>query len=572
MKKLLLKSMLLLCALIVGSSNVWADTAGYTPSAALSSTTGSVTGTAGETWSYSITFDNAGYYGYAATYGWQLGAGPKSGKDRGCRAFSISTSGITGTITKIEVEAGSYNGNSKINVTVGGNDFGTQNQSTYSGQGASKSTFTGTASGEIVISATDAVRAFYLKSITVTYSTGEVVSAPTFSPVAGEVTKGSSVTLTQDAADEIRYTINGDDPTKTTGTVYTTPIVINAATTIKAIAIKGDKVSNVATAAYTVTYPVVSTLDFTDDGWGFPADYDTSEKSYTNEGYSITINAPTGHKARKSGDDLLGLIWGKKDATLTLPAFGFNVSKIKVYGISDAGANITFNVFAGDDAVSTEVASSKVDHEFLIAADKQAAGTIYTIKLTNSNNCQISKIEVFGNGCEAGLVGAAGWATYVTEAPVTYIDGDAFAVTSVGSSVELTSVTSVPTGTPVLLKAAGQKTAILLDAEPGVITNKLAVSDGDDGINDYVLAKHSGVVGFYKWTGSALAAGKVYLPASAVAGARDFIGFDETTGIANINSDAKTLFNGDFYNIAGQRVAQPTKGLYIVNGRKVIIK
>ena len=26
------------------------------------------------------------------------------------------------------------------------------------------------------------------------------------------------------------------------------------------------------------------------------------------------------------------------------------------------------------------------------------------------------------------------------------------------------------------------------------------------------------------------------------------------------------------YNLAGQRVAQPTKGLYIVNGKKVIIK
>ena len=169
MKKLLLNSILLLCALIVGT-NAWAATAGYTPSAALSSTTGTVTGTADETWSYSITFDNAGYYGYQASYGWQLGAGKKDGIDRGCRAFSISTSDITGTITKIEVEAGSYNGNSKINVTVGGSAFGTQNQATYSGQGTSKSTFTGSASGEIVISATDAVRAFYLKSITVTYT------------------------------------------------------------------------------------------------------------------------------------------------------------------------------------------------------------------------------------------------------------------------------------------------------------------------------------------------------------------------------------------------------------------
>ena len=34
----------------------------------------------------------------------------------------------------------------------------------------------------------------------------------------------------------------------------------------------------------------------------------------------------------------------------------------------------------------------------------------------------------------------------------------------------------------------------------------------------------------------------------------------------------KNVENGQFFNLAGQRVAQPTKGLYIVNGKKVIIK
>lgn len=191
----LIAALMLLTMIGLPTSTLADNTAGYTPSAALSSTTGSVTGTAGETWSYSITFDNNGYYGYGAGWGWQLGAGPDNKKKpRGCRAFSISTSGITGTITKIEVEAGSYQGNSKINVTVGGSAFGTQNQSTYSGQGALKSTFTGSASGEIIISATDAVRAFYLKSITVTYSAGPtiVVSSTSISGFSYVVGNGPS--------------------------------------------------------------------------------------------------------------------------------------------------------------------------------------------------------------------------------------------------------------------------------------------------------------------------------------------------------------------------------------------
>jgi hypothetical protein len=44
----------------------------------------------------------------------------------------------------------------------------------------------------------------------------------------------------------------------------------------------------------------------------------------------------------------------------------------------------------------------------------------------------------------------------------------------------------------------------------------------------------------------------------------------ETTGIKTIDNSQFTIDN--VYNVAGQRVAQPTKGLYIVNGKKVVIK
>ena len=46
--------------------------------------------------------------------------------------------------------------------------------------------------------------------------------------------------------------------------------------------------------------------------------------------------------------------------------------------------------------------------------------------------------------------------------------------------------------------------------------------------------------------------------------------FGETTGINMVNGEEAKV-NG-FYNLQGQRVAAPAKGLYIVNGKKVIIK
>lgn len=43
-----------------------------------------------------------------------------------------------------------------------------------------------------------------------------------------------------------------------------------------------------------------------------------------------------------------------------------------------------------------------------------------------------------------------------------------------------------------------------------------------------------------------------------------------TTGINGISAD--DLKNANAYNLNGQRVAQPTKGVYVVNGKKVIVK
>ena len=63
----------------------------------------------------------------------------------------------------------------------------------------------------------------------------------------------------------------------------------------------------------------------------------------------------------------------------------------------------------------------------------------------------------------------------------------------------------------------------------------------------------------------------VTLPASGKASAVFVDG--ETTKIGSINANGEIdVENGAVYNLAGQRVAHPTKGIYIVNGKKVIIK
>ena len=171
-------------------------------------------------------------------------------------------------------------------------------------------------------------------------------------------------------------------------------------------------------------------------------------------------------------------------------------------------------------------------------------------------------------------VGDAKWRTLVSSKNVTLPEGlAAYIVTaSSASSATLTAVSKVKANTAVLLNGnAGDYTLTVTEDDVTYDdTNLLQVSTESTGNGVYVLADKDGV-GFYKWTGGSLGAGRVYLPAPAAA-AREFLSFDfgETTGINNVES-SKLDVEG-FYNLAGQRVAQPTKGLYIVNGKKVIIK
>ncbi len=168
--------------------------------------------------------------------------------------------------------------------------------------------------------------------------------------------------------------------------------------------------------------------------------------------------------------------------------------------------------------------------------------------------------------------------TYARDFSTTGIT--AYTATDAGNSVTLNKITSgkVPANTPVVLyKAGADGTAInvpvIASADAPAGTNNLRVSTGTDVEKEkmYVLSKKSGKVGFYKWAGSSdLSAGKVYLQASSPS-APDFLGFDgETTAVEGVK--AESVESGEYFNLAGQRVAQPTKGLYIVNGKKVVVK
>ena len=149
-----------------------------------------------------------------------------------------------------------------------------------------------------------------------------------------------------------------------------------------------------------------------------------------------------------------------------------------------------------------------------------------------------------------------------------------------GGKITLTKIEDgvIPANEGVVLKAteAGYKYFERTeDSAPTLTGNMLKPNLVSTQIADtyYTLAVDGTAPVFRQSTGVGyLDANKAYLDISGAEARQYSIVFDnETTGIAEMKT-MRNVENDNFYNLSGQRVAQPTRGLYIVNGKKVVIK
>lgn len=137
------------------------------------------------------------------------------------------------------------------------------------------------------------------------------------------------------------------------------------------------------------------TLDFTTNSWGLPETKDNIAKeaaNFTNGEYTIQLEAATnGYYFNADGY----LLFGKKNATLTLPVFSFDVKRIEVIGREGASGSTLENIYVGDVAVSTECKGATGTNAFDIAAEYQAAGNVYVLKINSTHNAQVTYIKVY---------------------------------------------------------------------------------------------------------------------------------------------------------------------------------
>lgn len=176
-------------------------------------------------------------------------------------------------------------------------------------------------------------------------------------------------------------------------------------------------------------------------------------------------------------------------------------------------------------------------------------------------------------------VSEAGYATLGYPAALDLTGIDAYTVTASGDKAYLNPIPSqqIPDNTGIVLKGSGTVTIPLTFESDEVGDNDLKVSDGTvqgDASTIHVLANGMHGVGFYLLqSGDIVPAGKAYLAARS--NSRGFIGFgdDDTTAISEkIIGESGESASAQYYNLQGQRVSEPTKGIYIIDSRKTIRK
>lgn len=506
------------------------------------------------------------------------------------------------TCTKGTSDARIYNANGQLDLRVykkgGSLTFSTEegyqitsiqfegtNLSSFESEGFAKKEWTGKAQS-VTLTANGNVR---INTATVTFAAKAEIDAPTITEGSKTFDEPFTTTITATEGAKIYYTLNGETPTNKS-TEYTGAIEIPAkTTTLKAIAEKDGKTSKVAEATYTY-----SETKFGDGSFENP--YSPEEvlaKSIELQGKEVWVKG-----------NILGSANKKEPGYASITSNSTNIA----IGESGLDKSIAINLGEVGSALrnyfTKDNKSTDIVEKTFIFYGKCSKNTTYLGRSIGIANCYAFAGTETNPVATLEVKTDEGYATFASKYPFYVPEGVECGIITGADNTTLNinykykegfeATNVVPANYPVLVKTnCGKKTYNLViggnrkGSSTG--TNLLQAGTGKKFTADanhlyYKLAyddyNNRTDLGFY-WGAADGGAffvpkGSAYLavPKSAAASVKSFRLEDATTGItAPIATEGQTVKT--VYTIDGRRVQNAdhlTKGLYIVNGKKVMIK
>ena len=435
------------------------------------------------------------------------------------------------------------------------------------------------------IYANEKTGAVYINSITVVWNTTgggsvETVAAPAINPASQKFSEAFDATITGAEGTTLKYTLDGTDPANSqTATVVkaaTATVNIPAqTTTLKAIALKGDLVSQEAEAVYT---------------YRAPSDNDgTFAKPYTVEEFVELAELQPTQDVWVVGEILGNAANGENN-------FNPNDTKNTNVCIGTAENNMpvklavdefrALNLYAKKEAVLMVKGAKGIyfnrtgieDPTYLYIADPTQALASINVKTTEGYATYYN--DNLGVTIPEGIDAKCGVITDVNNGALT-IDyryaagaeipaGNAVLVKA-GKAMQIPLIVSKHTKEKEVVAEnmlKGQATTGEFTADPDYKYYKLAYNNFNtkEGLGFYFGAENGGAF--------TVPAGMAYLAVPRSMAVKCFLLDGSATGIEGIEAGqtaeaVKTVYTLDGRKVEAQKLP---KGIYIVNGKKVIVK
>lgn len=431
------------------------------------------------------------------------------------------------------------------------------------------------------IYANEKTGAVYINSITVVWNTTggggsvETVAAPAINPASQNFTKAFDATITGAEGTTLKYTLDGSDPatSQTATAVEAATAIVNIpaqTTTLKAIALKGDLVSQVAEAVYTYRAP-------SDNDGTFAKPYTVEEFKFWKPTQEVWVvgeilgNAANGeNNFNPNGTQKTNVCIGTAENNMPVKLAVDEFRALNLYAKKEAvlmvkGAKgIYFNRTGIEDPT------------YLYIADPTQALASINVKATEGYATYYN--DKLGVTIPEGIDAKCGVITDVNNGALTIdyryaagaeiLAGNAVLVKA-GKAMQIPLIVSKHTKEVVaenMLK--GQATTGEFTADPDYKYYKLAYNNFNtkEGLGFYFGAENGGAF--------TVPAGMAYLAVPRSMAVKCFLLDGSATGIEGIEAGqtaeaVKTVYTLDGRKVEAQKLP---KGIYIVNGKKVIVK
>ena len=450
---------------------------------------------------------------------------------------------------------------------------------------------------------------YKIKTIEVTFASS--VATPTITPASRKFDTPfvATIACTTTGA-TIYYTLDGTDPTSsTTRQTYTSKGVSIPAvtTTLKACASLNGKNSSVASATYTYTEQGDAPIVIWSEDWsGLSKD----AKPTQGENATYVCSGSSGRGTRIFTEKLAG---GESPEILVASKGFLTITINDLKGASEGliltfKANQTKGQFAAsvDNAVivsaDAEGSNKLYVHKYIMALNEGATSLTITLKNDLTSNARVDDLELSTySGVGSFKITEAGYGTYYSSKAYTMPEGvKGYTITgNEGTSLVMNEAYAagavVPAKTALVVEGAANKyyTLVAESTELTPAKNKLHGSDeaettyvdGTD-VKYYKLSYNNegNNLGFY-WgseNGAAFTNGahKAYLALDSeklLSQSRGFSLADLAHGVTTgINTTVKSATQSNFiYDLNGRRINSlngAAKGVYIMNGQKVLVK